>query len=82
MDESSYKGGRTPASRWGCAAAALIAAPVFLMLIFAEAVGHCPPDTRCSKGFWGNVALPTAIVAIVVGISVGWIVGRLARRRG
>jgi len=82
MDESSYKGGRTPASRWGCAAAALIGAPVFLMLIFVEAVGDCAPDTRCSKGFWGNVALPTAIVAIVVGISVGWIVGRLARRRG
>jgi hypothetical protein len=82
MDDSSYKGGGTPGGRWGCAAAALIGAPVFIMLTVVDALGDCVPGARCSKGLWSHVVLPTAIVAVVVGVSVGWIVGRLVRWRG
>ncbi|MES2449928.1 MAG: hypothetical protein V4610_05105 [Pseudomonadota bacterium] len=81
MDDSGYKGGTTRSSKWGCAAAAMLGAPVFMVLTIVDALGDCAPDTRCSKGFWMHVAFPTAALAIVFGLSVSWAINRLGRRR-
>jgi hypothetical protein len=79
MSDDRYKGGSTVESRWGCGAAALVGIPVFAFLFLAEVLGDCAPDTACKKGFLSQVALPTLVVSVVVGLVVYWAI-RAARR--
>ena len=68
------KGGATVEGRWGCIASALVGVPVFVFLLLADALGDCAPDTACKKGFLTQVLLPTAVIAIGVGLLVRWAV--------
>ncbi|SKB84010.1 hypothetical protein SAMN06295937_102238 [Sphingopyxis flava] len=74
MSDGGYKGGATVEGRWGCIASAILGVPVFMFLLLADALGDCAPDTTCKKGFLTQVLLPTAIVAIGVGLLVRWAV--------
>lgn len=74
MSDGGYKGGATVEGRWGCIASAILGVPVFMFLLIADALGDCAPDTACKKGFLTQVVLPTAIVAISVGLLVRWAV--------
>lgn len=74
MSDGGYKGGATVEGRWGCIASAILGVPVFMFLLLADALGDCAPDTACKKGFLTQVLLPTAIVAIGVGLLVRWAV--------
>ena len=79
MSEGGYKGGLTVEGRWGCIASAILGVPVFMFLLLADALGDCAPDTACKKGFFAQVLLPTALIAIGVGFLVRWAV-RTGRR--
>lgn len=79
MSEGGYKGGATVEGRWGCIASAFFGVPVFLFLLLVDALGDCAPDTVCKKGFLTQVLLPTAAVAVGVGLLVRWAV-KAARR--
>jgi len=74
MTEGKYTGGTTVAGRWGCIAAALLGVPIFLLLLVADALGDCAPGTTCQKGFVTQVLLPSAAIAICVGLLVRWAV--------
>lgn len=74
MSDGGYKGGATVEGRWGCIASAILGVPAFMFLLIADALGDCAPDTACKKGFLTQVLLPTAIVAIGVGLLVRWAV--------
>ena len=79
VSDSEYKAGMTAGSKWGCAAAAVIGAPLFFFLIIADALGDCAPDTACKKGFLPFVATPTIIVAAALFFTVRVIVNRFRR---
>lgn len=81
MNDGRYDGGFSTGGRWGCAVAALLGSPLFLILMTADALGDCVPDTPCRKGFWLYVALPSVIVTLVVWLVVRAIVNH-ARRDG
>lgn len=81
MSDERYKGGGTSEGQWGCGAAALVGVPVFAFLLIGDALGDCAPDTACKKGFLSQVALPSLIVSVVVGLVVYWAI-RAARRNG
>lgn len=66
VSDSGYQGGTTAGSKWGCAVAALIGAPLFFVLLIADALGDCVPDTDCKKGFLPFVAVPTLVVVAVL----------------
>lgn len=74
MSDGGYKGGATVEGRWGCIASAVLGVPVFIFLLLADALGDCAPDTACKKGFLTQVLLPTAVIAIGVGLLVRWAV--------
>lgn len=74
MSGDGYKGGATVEGRWGCIASAILGVPVFMFLLLADALGDCAPDTACKKGFLTQVLLPTAVLAIGVGLLVRWAV--------
>lgn len=78
MPEGSYKG-LAGGEKWGCGVAALIGVPLFLFLLAVDAVGDCAPDSGCTKGFWTNVLLPSAIIATLVFFGVRWAIGRARR---
>lgn len=79
MDRSRYRGGTTAASKWGCAVAAGIGFPLFFVLLLADALGDCVPDTECGKGFFRFVLLPTVIVGLASFVTVRWIVDWFCR---
>lgn len=70
MSDGGCEGGATVEGRWGCIASAILGMPVFMVLLFADALGDCAPDTACKKGSITQVLLPTAIVGIGVGLLV------------
>ncbi|GAA4778907.1 hypothetical protein GCM10023219_28720 [Stakelama sediminis] len=45
-----------------------------MFLLLADALGDCAPDTACKKGFLTQVLLPSAVIAIGVGLLVRWAV--------
>lgn len=69
----------TPGGKWGCLAAAVVAAPLFLILIIIDALGDCEAGTDCHKGFLRYVALPTLIVGLAIGLGVRGAVNWLKR---
>jgi hypothetical protein len=77
MSDSGYQGGSTAGSKWGCAAAALVGAPLFFVLLVADALGDCVPDTGCEKGFLPFVAVPTLVVVTVLFFVVRLLVNRV-----
>ncbi len=79
MSEGGYKGGTTVEGRWGCIAAAALGVPIFMFLTLVETLGDCAPDIACKKGFLTQVLMPTAAIAIGVGLFVRWAV-KTARR--
>ena len=79
MSANGYEGGPTGGGKWGCAAAAIIGVPVGFFLMLVDALGDCMPDISCSKGFWTHAALPTLIIAVIVGLPVRWLVNRQNR---
>ena len=81
MSEDGYKSGGTVGGKWGCAIAALVTVPVFGFLLIADALGDCVPDIECHKGFWTFVFTPSAILAIVVGVTIRAIVDKMIARR-
>lgn len=74
MSDSGYKGGATVEGRWACIASAVLGVPVFMFLLIVDALGDCVPDTACKKGFLTQVLLPSAVIAISVGLLVRWAV--------
>jgi hypothetical protein len=70
MGDCRYQGGTSKGSKWGCATAAVIGAPVFFFLLIGDALGDCAPDTDCNKGFLRNVAAPTTVLVLVVFFAV------------
>jgi len=62
---------------WGCAAAALIGAPLFMFLLIVNTLGDCAPGEQCHPSALLHVVIPTAIVALVVGLGVREVVNRL-----
>ena len=81
MSDGGYLGGRTVEGRWGCIASAALGVPVFMMLLLADALGECVPDTACKKGFLSQVLLPSVVLALSVGLLVRWVVKTATRRR-
>ncbi len=79
MDGGWYDGGFTTGGRWGCAVAALIGSPLFLLLMIVDALGDCAPNVSCRKGFLTNVALPSLIFMLAVWLVVRDIVNRFKR---
>ncbi|WP_235365018.1 hypothetical protein [Sphingomonas sp. ERG5] len=79
MSDGEYNGGTTAGSKWGCATATIIAAPLFFCLMIADALGDCTPDTACKKGFLLFVLAPTIITAAALFITVRFIVNWLRR---
>lgn len=79
MTDGGYKGGATVEGRWGCIASAVLGVPVFMFLLLVDALVDCVPDTACKKGFLTQVLLPSAVIAIGVGLLVRWAV-KTARR--
>ena len=79
MDDGGYQGGNTRGGKWGCAVAGLVGLPIFILLVLADALGDCAPDTPCHHGFWTMVVLPTLLAAVPVGLLVRWLVNRLSR---
>jgi hypothetical protein len=73
---------RSLESRWGCAAAALIFVPVFVMLLFVDAVGDCAAGTSCRKGFLMMVMLPSGSLALLIFIIVRTVVRAIRSHRG
>lgn len=45
-----------------------------MFLLLADALGDCAPDTACKKGFLTQVLLPTAVIAIGIGLFVRGVV--------
>lgn len=70
MTDGGYNGGATIEGRWGCIASAALGVPVFVFLLLVDALGDCAPDTACKKGFLAPVLLPSAVIAIGVGLLV------------
>jgi hypothetical protein len=66
VSDSGYQGGTTADIKWGCAAAALIGAPIFFVLLVADALGDCVSGAPCKKGFLPFVAAPTLVVVVIV----------------
>lgn len=81
MSDSEYRGGTTAGSKWGCAVAALLGAPLFFFLVLVEALGDCVPDTDCKKGFLAFVLVPTVVVSGALFLIVRAIVNRVRRSR-
>jgi len=81
MSDSEYRGGSTAGGRWGCACAALIGTPLFVILLIGDALGDCVSGEVCHKGFLQMVLLPTVLTTVPVGLGVRWIVNR-ARGHG
>jgi len=79
MRDGGYKGGTTVEGRWGCIASAVLGVPVFMFLLLANTLGDCLPDIACKKGFLTQVLLPTAVIAIGVGLLVRWAVKAATR---
>ncbi|MEO5773250.1 MAG: hypothetical protein ABIQ32_03915 [Sphingomicrobium sp.] len=79
MSEDGYVGAPTKGGKWGCALAALVAVPIGIFLMIVDALGDCAPDVPCGKGFWVHVALPTIVIAILVGLPVRWLLNRRNR---
>ncbi|MED5546392.1 MAG: hypothetical protein VYD90_14185 [Pseudomonadota bacterium] len=50
-----------------------------MFLLLVDALGDCVPGTACKKGFLTQVLLPSAVIAIGVGLLVRWAV-KTARR--
>jgi hypothetical protein len=75
MPKDSYNG-LAGGEKWGCAVAALVAVPLFLFLLAVDAVGDCAPDSGCTKGFWTNVLLPSAMIVTLIFFGVRWAIGR------
>jgi hypothetical protein len=80
MDRSGYRGGASPGGRWGCATAMLLGVPLLLLLLLADAMGDCAPDTSCHHGFWSMVVLPTVLIVAPIGLILRWLVNRFDRR--
>lgn len=78
MSKDSYEG-LSRGQRWGCIAALLIGASLFLFLSFIDALGDCAPDIPCRKGLWSYVLLPSIALSAIVFFVVRWIVNRLNR---
>jgi hypothetical protein len=74
MSDHGYDDGPTRGGKWGCAAAAIVGAPIFFFLMLVDALGDCAPDAPCGKGFWEHVLAPSALIALAVGLGVRWIV--------
>jgi hypothetical protein len=70
----------TKGGKWGCAVMTLICAPLFFFLVLVDALGDCMPDVECHKGFIRNVALPTALVGLVIYFAIRTIVNWVDRR--
>jgi hypothetical protein len=77
MGEANYEGLNT-GERWGCAVSGL-GAVCLMFLLSVDALGDCAPDTRCSKGFWTNVLLPTVAITTLAFFTVRAVVN--SRRR-
>jgi hypothetical protein len=52
------------------------------MLNLVEALGDCAEGSDCHKGFFRNVALPSIAVAVIVGLTVRWLVNWWRQRGG
>lgn len=72
MNDDGYNGGSTVEGRWGCIAATLVTVPAFMFLLLIDAMGDCVPDIECKKGFLTQVLLPSAVIAICVGLLIRW----------
>ena len=68
--------GLPKSDRWGCLAAALVGIPVSLLLLGVDALGDCPPDTSCRKGFLLMVLAPSMLLTLLT----FWTVRAVARR--
>jgi hypothetical protein len=64
------------AERWGCAAGALVGAPVFLFLFGLDALGDCAPNTACIEGFWLTVAFPSVLASFMAFVAVRFLIRR------
>ena len=73
---NGYDDDRTRGGKWGCAVAAIVGTPIFFVLMLVDALGDCAPGAPCSKGFWTNVAIPSALIALAVGLGVRFVVKR------
>ncbi|WP_375391666.1 hypothetical protein [uncultured Sphingomonas sp.] len=74
-----YRGGVTRGGKWGSAAAALVGAPLFGILVLVDALGDCATGRDCHKGFLVYVALPTIAIALFTGLSVRAVMNRPQR---
>lgn len=76
-----HEGDVSRATKWGCAAAAIVGLPLFAFLLAMDALGDCEPGTACRKGFLLMVLAPSVLIAGAVGLFVWFIANRSARRR-
>ena len=79
MSDSGYSG-QTAETKWGCAASAIVGAPLFAFLLLADALGDCVPDTDCKHGFFSQVLMPSVVIATSMGFLV-WTAVRIIRVR-
>jgi hypothetical protein len=70
----------TVAERWGCIAAIILGVPVFIFLLAMDIFGDCAPNTACNKGFLTQVLVPSAVIAVGIGLLVRWAI-KMAWRR-
>ncbi|EZP83425.1 hypothetical protein BV97_01536 [Novosphingobium resinovorum] len=52
--------------------------PIFLFLVFIDAIGDCEPYTDCKKGFLTQVLLPSVAITFGVFLLTRWAI-RAAR---
>jgi hypothetical protein len=68
--------GLSKGSKWGFTAAMLVGAPLFLFLIWVDALGDCEPNTSCRHGFLPMVLLPTLLVTIPIFLTIRYAINR------
>jgi fructose-specific phosphotransferase system IIC component len=76
VSEQNFSGGLSRADKWGCATAFIVGLIVFAPLVFVDALGDCPPDTPCRKGFLLMVFLPSLVAAICAGLLARFIASK------
>lgn len=81
MAEHGYRSPATIGGKIGCVAAALVGGPIFAFLLLAAALGDCVQDERCLTQSMLFVFLFPAVIAVIVGLAVRWLINRLAAKR-